>query len=144
MGVLNLIADYRREVKSEIQSIEDKISHIEAMMAAFLTKLTKYEVAHSVADSGYSWAKDGDQRDEDRLLWVTMDPCAFYIVKKVFLSFTKLDFTQYHLHNKNKMCFMKLWSNYSFYKRLFPVFYKMYRSALQYMNKHNIQYAALN
>jgi len=66
--VLNLIADYRREVKSEIQSIEDKISHIEAMMAAFLTKLTKYEVAHSVADSGYSWAKDGDQRDEDRLL----------------------------------------------------------------------------
>ena len=62
----------------------------------------------------------------------------YFLYKQVFFSFTKLDFTQYHLHDKNKMCFMKLWSKYSFYKRLFPVFSKMYRSALQYMNKHNI------
>lgn len=70
----------------------------------------------------------------------------YFLYKQVFFSFTKLDFTQYHLHDKNKMCFMKLWSKYSFYKRLFPVFSKMYRSALQYMNKHNIYtiYAAVN
>jgi len=33
-----------------------------------------------------------------------------FLHKKVFFSFTKLDFIQYHLYGKNKMCFMKLWS----------------------------------